>query len=39
MSESAKSSRNTMSEAISSLKAAMRQLWADHVIWTLQYVD
>lgn len=27
-----------MSEAIWSLKAAMRRLWADHVIWTRQYV-
>jgi CTP:molybdopterin cytidylyltransferase MocA len=27
-----------MSEAISSLRAAMRRLWADHVIWTRQYV-
>jgi hypothetical protein len=27
-----------MSEAISSLTAAMRRLWADHVIWTRQYV-
>jgi hypothetical protein len=27
-----------MSEAISSLRAAMRRLWADHVIWTRQYI-
>ena len=27
-----------MSEAIWSLKAAMRRLWADHVIWTREYV-
>jgi len=27
-----------MGDAIWSLKAAMRRLWADHVIWTRQYV-
>jgi hypothetical protein len=27
-----------MGEAVSALKAAMRRLWADHVIWTRQYV-
>ena len=27
-----------MGEATSSLRAAMRRLWADHVIWTRQYV-
>lgn len=27
-----------MSDAIGSLKNAMRRLWADHVIWTRQYV-
>jgi hypothetical protein len=27
-----------MAEAIWSLKAALRRLWADHVIWTRQYV-
>jgi hypothetical protein len=27
-----------MSEAIWSLRAALRRLWADHVVWTRQYV-
>jgi CTP:molybdopterin cytidylyltransferase MocA len=27
-----------MSEATQSLKAAMRRLWADHVIWTREYI-
>ena len=27
-----------MGEALWSLKAALRRLWADHVIWTRQYV-
>ena len=27
-----------MSDGIRSLNAAMRRLWADHVIWTRQYV-
>ena len=27
-----------MGDAIWSLKAAMRRLWADHVVWTRQYV-
>ena len=27
-----------MGEATSSLSAAMRRLWADHVIWTRQYI-
>ena len=27
-----------MSDGIWSLKAAMRRLWADHVIWTRQYI-
>ncbi|MGH8927442.1 MAG: glycosyltransferase, partial [Acidimicrobiia bacterium] len=27
-----------MGDKVWSLKAAMRRLWADHVIWTRQYV-